>query len=71
MAEENKINPSTGNLDKIGKSSSDITEDDLRYLKLNQTTPQTIINGTPIFNVGLKSNDDVTIKADKKIYLDG
>lgn len=41
MAEENKINPSTGNLDKIGQSSSDITANDLRYLKLDQTTPQT------------------------------
>jgi len=34
---------------------------DLRYLKLDQTTPQTIVNGAPIFNAGLVSNDDVAI----------
>jgi hypothetical protein len=28
---------------------------DIRYLKLDQTTPQTIINGVPLFNLGLKS----------------
>jgi len=30
-------------------------------LKLDQTTPQTIINGTPIFNVGLTARDIVLI----------
>lgn len=41
------------------------------FLKLDQTTPQTVINGVPIFNVGLKSNGDVTIKAGQKLILDG
>jgi len=44
---------------------------DARYLKLDQTTPQTIISGTPIFNVGIKSNDAVVIKAEKLLILDG
>ena len=31
------------------------------YLKLDQTTPQTVSNGAPIFNSGLESNDQVDI----------
>jgi hypothetical protein len=31
------------------------------FLKLDQTTPQTIINGTPIFNAGLTSNDKIKL----------
>lgn len=34
-------------------------------LKLDQTTPQTVDNGSPIFNKG------ITIKAGQKLYLDG
>ena len=44
---------------------------DLRYLKLDQTTVQTVINGKPIFDKGLKSDDDLEIKAGKKLILDG
>lgn len=44
MAEENKINPSTGNLDKIGQTISDISENDLRYLKLDGSNANTTIN---------------------------
>lgn len=34
-------------------------------LKLDQTTPQTVDNGSPLFNEG------ITIKAGEKLYLDG
>ena len=30
-------------------------------LKIDQTVPQTIINGTPVFHVGLKTNADINI----------
>ena len=42
-----------------------ITLTDARYLKLDQTTPQTVVSGSPQFNEGL------TIKENKRIYLDG
>jgi len=35
MANECVINPSTGNLDQIGKSASDVAVDDLRYIMLD------------------------------------
>jgi len=38
---------------------------DARYLKLDQTTPQTVVNGAPQFNKG------VTIKENEWVYLDG
>jgi hypothetical protein len=62
------FNPFTGNPDYI---TLDTVAGDSRYLKLDQTTPQTIISGTPIFNVGIKSNDAVVIKAEKLLILDG
>jgi hypothetical protein len=34
---------------------------DARYLLLDQNTPQTVINGTPIFNLGLTSNGTINI----------
>lgn len=43
---------------------------DSLYLKLNQTTPQTIINGGPIFDAGLTSNNDISIKSGFKLILD-
>ena len=64
MAEENKVNVMTGNLDKIGQTTSDQTENDARYLKLDQTTPQTVDNGAPIFNKGLE------IAANQRVYVD-
>lgn len=51
MAEEHKINPETGNLDKIGQSESDVEENDVRYLKLDQTTPQTITFSNATFSI--------------------
>jgi hypothetical protein len=63
--EEYKINSTTGNLDKIGQSAADVTSNDARYLKLDQTTPQTVINGMPTFNKGIR------IKAGEKIIFDG
>ena len=65
MAEEHKINPSTGNLDKIGQTSSDQAENDLRYLKLDQDTSQTVSRGAPAFNGG------IVIKAGQKLIFDG
>jgi hypothetical protein len=36
------------------------TETDPLSLHLDQTTPQTVVNGVPIFNLGLTSNADIT-----------
>lgn len=41
------------------------------FLKLDQTTPQTVVDGNPVFDAGLNSNGDVTLKAGEKLYLDG
>ena len=38
---------------------------DLRYLKLDQTSPQSVINNAPHFDEG------IIIKTGKKLYLDG
>jgi len=41
------------------------------YLKLDQTTPQTVENGAPIFNGGILSNDTVIIQNWATTYLTG
>lgn len=41
---------------------------DTLFLKLDQTTPQTVSGGSPIFDGGLQSNDHILIDADNK-YL--
>lgn len=43
----------------------DQDQSDARFFKLDQTTPQEIINGAPIFTQGL------VIKAGERIYFDG
>lgn len=68
MADEYRINSSTGDLDKIGLSQT--TANGL-YLKLDQTTPQTVLNDKPIFNAGAKSNGDIILKAGQKLIFDG
>jgi hypothetical protein len=45
--------------------AADISDADTAFLKLDQTTPQEIINGAPIFSKGL------IIKAGERIYFDG
>lgn len=35
------------------------------FLKIDQTTPETVLNGSPAFEEGL------TINEDKRLYLDG
>jgi hypothetical protein len=35
--------------------------DTTTFLKLDQTTPQTVVNGSPVFNAGLSSNGKVNI----------
>jgi hypothetical protein len=65
MSEENKINPSTGNLDKIGMSTSDVSDLDLRYLKLDQTAPQTFVG----LNTGLLKVTAGLLGLDTSVYL--
>lgn len=57
--------------DKVGQTTADVASNDARYLKLSQTTPQTVINGAPTFNVGLSANDNIVLKAGKKLIFDG
>jgi len=58
-------NPFTDRLDKYSNKSDDISDLSDYYLKLDQTTPQTVVNGAPQFDEG------VVIKANQKVYLDG
>jgi hypothetical protein len=46
-----KLNPITGQFDLVNPAP-----DLSGYFQLDQTTPQTVINGTPIFNVGIQTN---------------
>jgi hypothetical protein len=40
-------------------------------LLLDQTTPQTVINGVPIFDAGIKSNGPIILKSGQKLVFDG
>jgi len=55
-----KLNPITGKFDLIGMTSTEINA----YLKLDQTTPQRVINDAPTFGKGIR------IKAGEKLYFD-
>jgi hypothetical protein len=55
------FNAVTGRFDLIGMTATEVEA----YLKLDQTISQTVINGAPQFNEG------ITIKEEKRIYLDG
>jgi len=56
-------NPFTGVLD-FYEDSKDLKLSNL-YLKIDQTTPQNVINDAPQFDEG------IIIKANKRVYLDG
>ena len=65
-----KFNPLTGTFDIV----SDLNQStaDARYLKLDQTgTPQTVSNGAPVFDSGIKSNGPIILKAGQKLIFDG
>ena len=57
-----KLNVFTGTFDIAGLSK---VVADTYYLKLDQSTPQSVINGSPKFQEG------ITIKAGQKIIYDG
>ena len=57
-----KFNIFTGTFDIAGPSTGTLGG---LFLKLDQTTPQTVVNGSPEFGSGL------TIAKDQFIYLDG
>ena len=56
-----KFNVFTGKFDLIGMTDAEKEA----YLKLDQTSPQSVINGSPKFQKGLR------IKAGEKLILDG
>ena len=65
-----------GPITGTGTISLDTTYTDANYLKLDQTTPQTITNGAPLFSAGVTINADnqkilVGANADGSIYFDG
>lgn len=64
MAEITTINPHTRKLD-IVQTDAEIAVNDGRYLKLDQTTPQDVINDAPHFQKGL------VIKSGEKLVFDG
>ena len=41
------------------------------YLSLDQAEQQTIINGAPIMDAGMRANDDIVLLAGKKLIFDG
>lgn len=55
------INPATGLIDLIGMTADEFAG----FLKLDQTTAQSVINGAPIFTKG------ITINNNEDIFLDG
>ena len=58
-----KLNPTTGLLDLVGSSGGGSTpEVDPLSLHLDQTTPQTVINGIPTFDAGIKLTAGVDIR---------
>lgn len=63
-----KINPFTSKFDDI---TLDTTAGDARYLKLDQTTPQTVSGGAPIFGAGLKANSNIVLRTGYKMVFDG
>jgi hypothetical protein len=60
-----KINPLGKPFDMVGQTTADIAANDLLYLKLDQTTPQTVINDAPHFDKG------IVIKSGEKLIFDG
>lgn len=61
-----------GNGEKVINTTGGVlTETDPLSLHLDQTTPQTVINGAPIFNEGLKSNGSIILKSGQKLIFDG
>jgi len=93
MAEKFIINPFTGKFDATNILEEAIAHADLsdmpdtlgtnsdhdaRYLKLDQTTPQTISNGEPIFSIGLIArkissttlfSDDLDLQSNAGVYV--
>ena len=59
------LNPFTGKFDKTGQTTDDVVTNNTLYLKLDQTTHQHVISGTPVFDEG------ISILAGKKLILDG
>ena len=52
-------------------SDMDATVHDARYLKLDQTTPQTVISGMPTFDAGIRSNGYIILKSGQRLVFDG
>lgn len=66
---------SGASITKLGGTSNqflkaDGSVDNSSYFKIDQTTPQTIVSGIPVFQEGLKSNNDIKLKAGKKLIFD-
>lgn len=47
------------------------TLENTEALKLDQTTPQTIVNGAPTFEQGIVSEGDILLKIGQKLIFDG
>ena len=66
-----KFNPFTQTFDYTLSSSEIQAISNALYLKLDQTTPQTVINGAPIFDAGLRCNGAIILKSGQKLIFDG
>ncbi len=64
MADIIDYNPHTRKLD-IVQNARELTSDDARYLKLDQTSRQTVSNGAPLFRGG------ITLKSGQRLTFDG
>lgn len=73
VSQVTKIKVGNGSLTNNGSGSVSIATSGSTSgtFLIDQTTPQTVTGGTPIFQEGLNSNENVTIKSGKKLYFDG
>lgn len=63
-----KVNPHTGELDYYKFTQAEL---EALFLKLDQSTPQTVDNGVPIFNQGARFNGAIILKSGQKLIFDG
>lgn len=70
-----KVNAITGKLDKVLSDADVAAIADLLYLKLDQTTPQTVTNGIPILEDGIAIGNSsckfVLVGNTLSLYVDG
>lgn len=65
------LSTSDDTVQKAMETLDQLDESDPLSLHLNQSIPQTVTNGVPVFNEGIKSNGPIILKAGQKLIFDG